>query len=81
MTPPPAAPSWFEHVDLMQLCLVATLGIIVYFAKRTLVSIDANQKLLFKQHDILRGDHDRLYREFTELRGQHRATHAIRDDK
>jgi hypothetical protein len=70
-------PSWFEHIDLMQACLVSTLGIIVFFALRTLNSIDTNQKLLFESHDKLRSDLTRLGEAFSDLRGQHHAIHKI----
>jgi hypothetical protein len=70
-------PTWFEHVDFMQACLVTALGVIVFFALRTLNTIDSNQKLLFAEHDILRKDLSRLGNSFSELRGQHIAIHKI----
>jgi hypothetical protein len=60
------APSWFEHVDLMQVIIVALLLVCMWFFKRTLAKIDANQALLF---DKLNAQSDRL----SHLEGEHKA--------
>ena len=62
-------PSWFEHVDLMQVFIGILFTIVVWFFLRTLKKIDANQALLFKRLDTLCED-------FYTLSGEHR---AIRD--
>lgn len=62
--PAPSSPSWFEHVDLMQM-LIGGLGIMVlFFLVRTLKKIDGNQARLF---DLIDG----LRREFYTLQGEH----------
>lgn len=60
------APTWFEHVDLMQLIIGGLFMCVLWFMIRTLRKIDANQALLFKKIDD-------LCAEFYELRGEHNA--------
>lgn len=62
----PAAPSWFEHVDLMSLIVWALILVVVWFLVRTLRKIDTNQALLFSKMDDLCAD-------FYTLRGEHNA--------
>ncbi len=59
-------PSWFEHVDLMQVVIVALLGTLIYFVTRTLSKIDQNQQTLFEKLENLSND-------FHELKGEHKA--------
>jgi uncharacterized membrane protein YhdT len=63
---PSGQPSWFEHVDLMQVTIGGLFLIVLWFMIRTLRKIDANQALLFKKIDD-------LCAEFYELRGEHKA--------
>lgn len=65
----PAAPSWFEHVDLMSLLVWALILIVVWFLVRTLKKIDTNQALLFSKMD-------KLCEDFYTLQGEHKAIKA-----
>jgi len=66
MTQPPAAsPSWFEHVDLMQAVIAATILVLAWFMIRTLKTIDSNQKELFERMHSLEKD-------FYVLQGEHK---------
>lgn len=58
-------PSWFEHVDLMQILIGALFLIVAWFICRTLKSIDTNQKSLFEKYD----DHETR---LSHLEGEHR---------
>lgn len=58
-------PSWFEHVDLMQVLLVFALGFIVWSFQRGLNRFELNIGKLFKMYgdlksqvDILQGEHN-----------------------
>lgn len=60
-------PSWFEHVDLMQVVIAGLFMLILWFLTRTLGKIDSNQSLLFtkladvcKQVDTLQGEHNAI---------------------
>lgn len=60
-------PSWFEHVDLMQIIIAGLFMLILWFLTRTLGKIDRNQALLFskldavcKQVDTLQGEHNAI---------------------
>jgi hypothetical protein len=60
-------PTWYEHVDIMQI-LIATLVIVVtWFITRTLRQIDTNQQALFLKlteltdaFHLLKGEHDAI---------------------
>jgi hypothetical protein len=61
-----ADPSWFEHVDLMQV-IIGGLGLLImWFIARTLRKIDANQTSLFNRLND-------LSEEFYTLKGEHNA--------
>ena len=62
------SPSWFEHVDLMQLAIIGLLIVLGWFFKRTLSKIDKNQTLLFAKYD---GMNTRV----STLEGEHVAFH------
>lgn len=57
-------PSWFEHVDLMQVIIAALFSAVVWSALRTLKKIDDNQTQLFNRMNAIEKD-------FSELKGQH----------
>jgi hypothetical protein len=66
-------PSWFEHVDLMQIALVTALGIIVWFFRQGLKSFQDTLtehgrciKDLYEKHNALAG-------EVSQLKGEHTA--------
>ena len=61
-----ANPSWFEHVDLMQVVIYLLFSGFIYFSVRALKKIDANQTELFTRLHILEKD-------FYELSGEHKA--------
>ncbi len=65
---PPANPTWFEHVDLMQILIAALFLMVAWFIVRTLRQIDRNQTELFERQV-------QLERDFYELRGEHRSHH------
>jgi uncharacterized membrane protein (UPF0182 family) len=46
-----ANPSWFEHVDLMQVLVAVLITVVAWFFVRTLKKIDANQTCLFDKYD------------------------------
>ena len=46
-----AAPSWFEHVDLMQAVIAGLFVLVLWFMIRTLRKIDTNQANLFEKYD------------------------------
>lgn len=60
------SPSWFQHVDLMNVLITALFGIVAWFLVRTLKKIDANQALLVSRIDCLSKD-------FYHLKGEHDA--------
>jgi len=59
-------PSWFEHVDLMQVVICLLFSGFIYFSVRALKKIDANQTELFTRLHTLEKD-------FYELSGEHKA--------
>lgn len=63
------APSWFEHVDLMQIIIAGLFILVCGFMVRTIKKIDANQARLFEKLDALSED-------FYTLRGEHNAMKA-----
>ena len=63
----PDTPSWFEHVDLMQIIIAGLFVLVLWLLTRTLGKIDANQALLFqklgdvcRQVDTLQGEHNAI---------------------
>ncbi len=64
-------PSWFEHVDLMQVIIAGLFMVILYFISRTLKKIDANQTSLFNRYD----NHEHR---LSQLEGQHAARTGMR---
>lgn len=59
-------PSWFQHVDLMNVVIVLLFSAFTWFCIRTLTKIDKNQDALFERvHN--------LEKEFYEMRGEHKA--------
>ena len=63
----PEPPSWFEHVDLMQVVIAGLFVMVLWFLTRTLGKIDSNQSRLFqkldevcKQVDTLQGEHNAI---------------------
>lgn len=59
-------PSWFEHVDLMELLIGLLFAGFIWFATRTLNKIDTNQGIMFTRLSVIEKD-------FYELRGEHKA--------
>lgn len=59
-------PSWFEHVDLMQVLIGGLFIIVSWFLVRTLKKIDANQDKLFTKYE----NHETR---LSNLEGQHNA--------
>jgi hypothetical protein len=57
-------PSWYEHVDFMEILIGGLLGMVLFFMLRTLSKIDRNQNRLFQVLDDLRC-------EFYTIRGEH----------
>ncbi len=60
-------PSWFEHVDLMQVALVLAMGYIVWSLRGFLGRFEKNISKLFQlygdlksQVDILQGEHNAM---------------------
>lgn len=64
-------PSWFEHVDLMQVIIGALFALVIWFLIRTINKVDQNQSILFQRLT-------NLEQSFFELRGEHRAQHDRR---
>lgn len=65
-----SSPSWFEHVDLMQIIIAALVMVILWFIVRTLRQIDLNQQELFKKiADLADGFH--------KLQGEHDAIKTL----
>ena len=59
-------PTWFEHVDLMEVTISFLFAGVLWFAVRTLNKVDANQTILFTRLTEIEKD-------FYEMRGEHRA--------
>jgi hypothetical protein len=59
-------PTWWEHVDLMEIAIVLLFGAFIWFCIRTLQGIDTNQREMFKRLTSLE-------RDFYVLRGEHNA--------
>jgi hypothetical protein len=72
----PPNPSWFEHVDLMQVSIVSLLLVITWFLVRTLHSIEKSINILFKKYEAIESKHDDLRGEFYQLKGEHTAQHS-----
>ena len=62
----PTEPSWFEHVDFMQVCLVGALGYIVWTFQRYINSSDNRFEDLYQKFN---GLSNALH----ELKGEHNA--------
>lgn len=62
-------PSWFEHVDLMQVLIASLFLVVAWFLVRTLRGIDRNQTELFNRMHLVEKD---LY----TLQGEHKAQHS-----
>ena len=62
-------PSWFNMPDLMQLIIGLLFAAFIWFAIRTLQTIDKNQCELFRRMTVLE-------RDFYTLRGEHNAMHS-----
>lgn len=71
-----AQPSWFEHVDLMQVLIGVLFCIVTFFFVRTLKGLDRNQDLLFSKHNKLEEKHNILATVVAELKGEHKARTA-----
>jgi sensor histidine kinase YesM len=63
----PNTPSWFHHVDLMQILIASLVVVVTWFISRTLRQIDLNQQELFKKiteladgFHQLKGEHDAI---------------------
>jgi hypothetical protein len=59
-------PSWWEHIDLMQVLIGGLFAIVLWFTARTLRKVDTNQVELFKRLN-------ELSRDFYSLQGEHKA--------
>ena len=59
-------PSWFQHVDLMNVIIGVLFTVVAWFLVRTLKKIDTNQATLFTRLEC-------LSREFYLLKGEHEA--------
>jgi predicted mannosyl-3-phosphoglycerate phosphatase (HAD superfamily) len=73
MPTPANTPSWFEHVDLMQVILVAAMGVIIFMFKRWLDRSDEDRKVQTKINEDLYTKHSTLRSDFDELKGEHKA--------
>lgn len=62
-------PSWFNMPDAMQLIIGLLFAAFIWFAIRTLQTIDKNQCELFRRMTVLE-------RDFYTLRGEHNAMHS-----
>jgi hypothetical protein len=63
---PAGAPSWGEHLDLVQILIAALFSIVSWLIIRTLNKIDRNQTRMFDRLE-------KLEKEFSELKGEHNA--------
>jgi len=57
-------PTWFQHVDLMNVVIGALFLAVIWFMVRTLKKIDDNQSALFQRLNA-------LSEEFHTLKGEH----------
>ena len=72
---PPSDPTWFEHVDLMQVIMGGMFMALGWFMIRTLHSIEKTLCVLFKKYEEIDKKHDCLRGEFNQMRGEHIARH------
>lgn len=56
-------PTWFEHVDLMNVLIAVLFTIVAWFMVRSLNKIDNNQTILFNRLQALEIDFYKLYGE------------------
>lgn len=63
----PDNPSWYEHVDFMQVAIVALIVVVVYFLRRYFESQIKINTDLYEKYNKLSAD-------FHELKGAHDAT-------
>lgn len=64
-------PTWFEHVDLMQVLIGTLFLVVAWFIVKTLKEIDNSQKELFSRLQ-------RLERDFYVIQGEHNQQSRIR---
>jgi len=62
----PAAPSWYEHADVMEWVIGGLFSLVLFLMLRTLSKVDRNQNRLFERLDA-------LTKEFYMLQGEHNA--------
>lgn len=62
-------PTWWEHVDLMEVLIGGLISLVLWFTSRTLRKIDANLNKIFAAIDA-------LCRDFYQLKGEHEAMKA-----
>jgi len=66
------APSWGEHLDLVQILIAGLFSLVYYLLIRTLNKIDRNQGLMFSRLESLEKDFSELKGEHNALKGYHR---------
>jgi hypothetical protein len=64
----PPNPSWYEHVDLMQVILTASIGYFVYSWRQGMQDFRTNIKDLYEKYNDLNAG-------LNELRGEHKSNH------
>ncbi|ABB23688.1 hypothetical protein [Pelodictyon luteolum] len=62
-------PAWVEYIDVVQAVLIVCIGLIGWFASRTLTLVDRNQTELFRRMQLLE-------KELYMLKGLHEAHRA-----
>jgi predicted outer membrane lipoprotein len=67
-------PSWFEHVDLMQITICGLGLVVMFFIVRTLKKIDGNQNRLFERLDDLTNQVNIMQGEHNAMMGRCRAS-------
>lgn len=67
------SPTWFEHVDLMQVMIGGLFAAVLFFLTRTLKKIDYSQSCLFAKYD----NHEHR---LSTLEGAHSARVGIGSD-
>ena len=65
------APSWYEHVDLMQASIYGLSILALFFIARIIRQVDTNQQNLFTRMNIIEIN-------FAKLAGEHEAFHGGR---
>lgn len=64
-------PGWVEYIDVVQAVLIVCIGLIGWFASRTLSHVDRNQIELFRRMQSLE-------KELYMLKGGHEANQAYK---